>query len=555
MRPAWIETDLATFRANVASSCELASSARVCAVVKGNAYGRGAVECARAAPEAGASWLAVAMVGEAQVLRDAGIDPPILILGESSPEEAEEILAADATAMAATAEVAEALSKAALRMGRKAEIHVKIDSGMGRQGIRWDEVETFASLLSRLPGLRVTGLFTHFASADAEPDFTRWQFRAFLDACAKVKAVLGPVAFRHCCNTAAAVLYPEMHLSMIRPGAGMYGISPGLPAEKTKGLRHVLSLRAKVILVKELQAGDTAGYGQTWQASGRRRIAIFSPKGLVKKAEHLIGDNGHLDTAATGTDLFEFQIDPDETGTFYAVIYATQTPAAGQGNRNRQPKAVLQRGAGVPVYPQKDDCVNPAPNFDIGEAPQHQGWFAWGTHYVVFPHGSLPSDSEAELLLSIDAIFYLYTHGAEGCATIADTGWLAGKEFPNYDEERDLALSHYAGRFPRLRLVVFHSCKSAQSSPERGNLLDAAMATGADCAIGFQTEVLTGECGRRWAEAFFLALCAVGSSVGDAADFAKRMVQMIAQGDPAGYDSYRIAGPRDTNVYPARWGE
>lgn len=244
-------------------------------MVKGNAYGHGAVECARAALAAGASWLAVAMVGEAQVLRDAGIDAPILILGESSPEEAGEILAADATAMVATVEVAQALSRAAVRMGRQAQIHVKIDSGMGRQGVRWDEVEAFASQLAQLPGLRVTGLFTHFAAADAEPDFTRWQFRVFLDACAKMEAFVGPVPFRHCCNTAAAVLYPDMHLSMVRPGAGIYGINPGVPPEKMAGLRPVLFLRARVVLVKELQAGDTAGYGRTWRAPSRRRIALL----------------------------------------------------------------------------------------------------------------------------------------------------------------------------------------------------------------------------------------------------------------------------------------
>jgi len=275
LRPAWIEIDLEAFRANVARLCELARPAQVCAVVKGNAYGHGAVECARAALAGGASWLAVAMVDEAQTLRDAGISAPVIILGESSPENAEEILAADATATVATVEVAEALSQAATRVGRQAEVHVKIDSGMGRQGVRWDQVEAFACRLAGLPGLRVTGLFTHFAAADAEPDFTRWQFRTFLDACAKVEAILGPIPFRHCCNTAAAILYPDMHLSMIRPGAGMYGISPGLPPEKMAGLNPVLSLRARVVLVKELQAGDTAGYGRAWRAPGRRRIALL----------------------------------------------------------------------------------------------------------------------------------------------------------------------------------------------------------------------------------------------------------------------------------------
>jgi alanine racemase len=247
----------------------------VCAVVKGNAYGHGAVECSRAALDAGARCLAVAMVCEAQALRDGGIEAPVIILGESAPENAEEILAARATAAVATVEAAEALSAAALRAGTQAEVHVKVDSGMGRQGIRWDEVGPLAQALAGLPGLKVTGAFSHFAVADADAGFTRQQHATFLDACRALEAVLGPITFRHCSNTAAAILYPETRMSMIRPGAGMYGISPGLPAEAMAGLRPCMSLRAKVVVTKALRPGDSAGYGRAWHAPGPRRIALL----------------------------------------------------------------------------------------------------------------------------------------------------------------------------------------------------------------------------------------------------------------------------------------
>lgn len=287
---------MAAVRANVARFRELAGpGVEVCAVVKGNAYGHGAVECSRAALEAGASSLAVAMVSEAGALRDAGITAPIVILGESSADNAEDVVAAGAISAVATTEAAEALNRAAVRTGRKAEVHIKVDSGMGRQGVRWDEVRAFAEEVAGLAGLKVSGLFTHFAAADSDPDFTRQQYQTFLDACEVLEAALGPVHYRHCCNTAAAILYPEMHLSMIRPGAGMYGISPGLSAEEMAGLSPCLSLRARIVLTKALHRGDSAGYGRTWYALGKRQIALLPlgycdgyPRALSGRGEVLV---------------------------------------------------------------------------------------------------------------------------------------------------------------------------------------------------------------------------------------------------------------------------
>ncbi|MBC7289649.1 MAG: alanine racemase, partial [Armatimonadetes bacterium] len=245
MRPAWIEVDLSAIRQNTRVFAELcAPGCGVCAVVKGNAYGHGAVEVARAALEAGAQWLSVAMVQEAAELRAAGIEAPILILGESAADEAEAIIEAGAAAEVSTVEVAKALGDAGRRMGKAAEVHLKIDSGMGRQGARLEDLPALLEALRELPAVRVSGIFTHFAVAESDEEFTRWQYQNFMRGVAMAEAVLGNIPVKHCCNTAAAVLYPEMHHDLIRPGAGIYGLNPGVTAERFPAVRRALSLRA-----------------------------------------------------------------------------------------------------------------------------------------------------------------------------------------------------------------------------------------------------------------------------------------------------------------------
>jgi len=296
VRAAWLEIDLGRIRSNLAHFRRLMGpDCQLCAVVKGNGYGHGAVPVSRAALEAGCETLAVAMLCEAQQLREAGLDAPILVLGESCADEAPGIVSLGATAAVATREMAEALNGAAKAAGRIADVHVKIDSGMGRQGVRWDEVDGLAARIAELDHLRVSGLFTHFAVAESDADFTRWQFANFVSAAQRVEAVLGPIPFKHCSNTAGAVLYPETRQSMVRLGVGWCGLNPGLPPEHMAGLLPTLSLRAKVVLVKTLHPGDSAGYGRCWRADACRRIALLPlgycdgyPRALSSNAEVLV---------------------------------------------------------------------------------------------------------------------------------------------------------------------------------------------------------------------------------------------------------------------------
>ncbi len=299
VRPAWLEIDLDAFRANVAYFRRLAGpQTQVCAVVKGNAYGHGAVPLSKAALESGATILAVAIGCEARELRDAGITAPILILGDCGCEDPAEILDAGAVPSVAMIESAEGFNAAAAAREVVADVHVKIDSGMGRWGVRWDEIVPFAERFRELANVRLAGLFTHFSIAEAESDFTRWQYANFLAACAEIEQIVGPVPFKHCCNTAAAVYYPDMHLSMIRPGAGIYGINPGLPPESAAQIRPALSLRSKLGLIKSVRPGDSVGYGRAWKAPRDTRLALVPlgycdgyPRVLSSNADVLVG--GH----------------------------------------------------------------------------------------------------------------------------------------------------------------------------------------------------------------------------------------------------------------------
>jgi alanine racemase len=233
------------------------------------------------------------MFCEAKELRDAGLTAPVLILGESCPEEAADIVEASVTPAVATIQVAKALEDAARVAGRVVHVHLKIDSGMGRQGIRWDSVEPLACALAGMRHVRVAALFTHFAAAESDPDFTRWQYGNFLKAAQLVESILGPIPFKHSCNTAAAILYPEMRQSMVRLGVGWCGLNPGIPPEHLRHLKPALSLRAKVAIVKTLQPGDTAGYGRAWRATRPTRIALL-PLGYCDGYPRVLSNNAEV---------------------------------------------------------------------------------------------------------------------------------------------------------------------------------------------------------------------------------------------------------------------
>ncbi|HID10551.1 MAG TPA: alanine racemase, partial [Candidatus Latescibacteria bacterium] len=226
MRPTHIEIDLSAIRHNLDEVRQAVGPERkILAPVKANAYGHGMLPVARAALEAGASMLGVAYLDEGIALRQAGIAAPVLIFGSELPEGAPEIVRWGLTATLCTYELARALSEAAMRLRRNAVVHIKVDTGMGRIGLKVEEIRSFLQRISELPGVVVEGIYTHFATADGTGDgeFVLAQMEHFRRVVGQLRREGLNLPVAHAANSAAVLRYPSAHLDMVRPGIMIYG--------------------------------------------------------------------------------------------------------------------------------------------------------------------------------------------------------------------------------------------------------------------------------------------------------------------------------------------
>lgn len=279
----WAEVDLGNLANNYRLIEKYAQEAAIFAVVKADAYGHGAVPIAKELDMLGARRFAVASFAEGIELRQAGLSQPILILGYTRPENAAALSVNGLTAALPGLCEAQALSAQAEKAGVTVKAHLKIDTGMSRIGFcpAHDFEGAIAQMeeAAALPGLQVTGAFTHFAVSDsaAEEDraFTQGQFQLFTRCIQQLRQNGVSLECVHCCNSAALIDRPEMHLSAVRPGIVLYGCPPSadLPCE---GLKPLMALKATVARVKEILPGDTVSYGRTFTALRPTRIATIT---------------------------------------------------------------------------------------------------------------------------------------------------------------------------------------------------------------------------------------------------------------------------------------
>lgn len=272
-RPSWAEINLSSLRANARLLCG-AQSTPLIAVIKANAYGHGAIEVARALQKE-VLFFAVASIDEGQVLRNAGITLPILLLSAILPEEVEAAIEADLMPTLSTLEVAQALDNAAKNQNKIARAHWKIDTGMGRLGTFHPSAAATWRALREYSHLKIEGVYTHFACADdANETFTLQQITAFAVALTECEIV--PTEYLiHAANSAGALRFPLAHFGAIRPGIALYGASPFESAQRDKRFAPVMSLRARVTEVREIQKGRTISYGATWTAQRDSKIALI----------------------------------------------------------------------------------------------------------------------------------------------------------------------------------------------------------------------------------------------------------------------------------------
>ncbi len=268
----YCEIDLEAIRNNVrVMRAAIHGGAKFLAVVKADAYGHGAVPVARAALEAGAKALAVAIPEEGMELRAAGIDAPILVLGGIDASAAPAVVAADLTQVVFDEARVRALSEAAVRLGKTARVHLKLDTGMGRIGVRTPQaVRALVRLIDGLPGVELTGYFTHMATAD-EPDSTGTleQIARFDALCAVIAEEHPAPITRHAANTASIFCYPQAHYDMVRGGIALYGYPP-VPG--VKGLKPAMRWVTRAVYVKTIEPGDAVSYGGQFVAKRPTRV-------------------------------------------------------------------------------------------------------------------------------------------------------------------------------------------------------------------------------------------------------------------------------------------
>ncbi|MBW4840624.1 MAG: alanine racemase [Paenibacillaceae bacterium] len=295
-RETWAEVSLdaiahntGLFRKQAAESC------RVMAVVKANGYGHGAVQAAQAAIRAGAEYLGVALVDEALQLRAAGITQPILVLGYTPPFGVEAAVQHGITFTVYTEEVLDEAIVCAKKQRREARIHLKFDTGMSRIGLPTVEavIEMAEHAATAAPFVVLEGLFTHFADADGpDPAYTLEQFGR-LSACIDALEARGlHIPIKHCCNSAAAMRFPQMHLDMVRIGIALYGLYPSpLLRLPEYPLRQAMQLKTKIASLQRIEPGRTVSYGRTYRAV-TERITATIPVGYADGLSRALSNRG-----------------------------------------------------------------------------------------------------------------------------------------------------------------------------------------------------------------------------------------------------------------------
>lgn len=273
-RPTYALVQLDAIRHNVRRLREIVQKP-IMAVVKANAYGHGAVEVARAAVEAGAAWLGVAFAGEGVALRRAGLRENILVLGYTPPDLAAEAIAHDLSLAVYDLPLARAYGEAAAH-GRRARLHVKVDTGMGRLGVQPEEALSFVRAVRALAGVEVEGIFTHFATADeADLSFAREQLARFNGALAALEAAGRRPPLAHAANSAAALAMPEARFDLARVGIALYGLSPSADVRLPADFKPALEWKSEVSQIKRLPPGTPISYGREYYTKGPETIAVI----------------------------------------------------------------------------------------------------------------------------------------------------------------------------------------------------------------------------------------------------------------------------------------
>ena len=245
-------------------------------VVKDNGYGYGAIAVANVALGQGAGRLLVSNLDEAVELRDAGIEAPILLMGERMEAELPACFDLNLTLAIGEPTVAEAVNRLALSLGQALPVHLKIDTGMGRYGVRWSEALGLVQSVSNAPGLRLEGVFSHFPMSDeTDKSFALEQIERFRMMLVELEQAEINVPCRHLCNSGGFLDLPDAHLDMVRIGLLPLGVYPSKVCRRIPGVEPIGTVKTRLAVVKTIRKGDNVGYGLRYQAPDKRRVGVL----------------------------------------------------------------------------------------------------------------------------------------------------------------------------------------------------------------------------------------------------------------------------------------
>ncbi len=292
-RPTRAEVSIPALRHNFTVIRQSAGSAAIMAVVKAEAYGHGLIRIAREFADCGADYLGVSFLEEGIILREAGIETPILVMGGLVDEQLERYLKHNLDITVSSVWKAFQAAAVSTKFGMKAAVQLKIDTGMGRIGQNWRTVKNLFSEIARLKNIEVKGIYTHLASSEAEDlSFTMVQLDRFDEVIKSARSFGIEPPFIHAANSGAMMQIPDRsHYSMVRPGLMLYGYPPDPRLDGVFDLKPVMTLKTNVVYVKFPPEGLTVGYGATWKSPGNRWIATL-PIGYGDGYPRRLGNRG-----------------------------------------------------------------------------------------------------------------------------------------------------------------------------------------------------------------------------------------------------------------------
>ena len=261
-------------------------------MVKSDAYGHGMVEVARELEDQGAEYLGVSTCAEGVTLRKKGLKTPILVLLGVEKDEFSDIIQHGLTPVLYRSDIASEISSAASAANTRLSVHLKIDTGMGRLGVPYAEAAKFFELIRSLKGIRVEGLLSHFASADEhDKSFSSLQLERFRQVLAQAESAGLHFRYTHIANSAGIIDLPDSYLQLVRPGLMLYGAPPSQELHRPVSLKPVMTLKTRVLQIKEVAAGSPIGYGCTYFTTRPSRIATL-PIGYDDGYDRLLSNKG-----------------------------------------------------------------------------------------------------------------------------------------------------------------------------------------------------------------------------------------------------------------------